>query len=95
MSAAQLLEDKVVVVVGVGPGLGREVAQAALRDGARVTVAARNEERLAKIANELDPSGDVLSGALLTLKGEVRHAATRELLGLPPLPEAAVEGETA
>ncbi len=44
---------------------------------------------------ELDPTGDVLCGALLTLKGEVRHAPTREVLGLPPLPETAAEGETA
>ena len=29
-----ILEGKTVVVCGVGPGLGREVAQAALRDGA-------------------------------------------------------------
>ena len=34
---------------------------------------------------EIDPSGDVLCGALLTHEGEVRHAATREVLGLPAL----------
>jgi NAD(P) transhydrogenase subunit alpha len=43
---------------------------------------------------ELDPTGDVLSGALLTLNGELRHAPTREVLGLPALP-APAEGETA
>ncbi|MBP1687279.1 MAG: putative short-chain dehydrogenase/reductase [Deltaproteobacteria bacterium] len=52
-----LLKDKVVVVSGVGPGLGKEVASAALRDGACVVVGARTESRLQKIAAELDPSG--------------------------------------
>jgi NAD(P)-dependent dehydrogenase (short-subunit alcohol dehydrogenase family) len=53
-----ILRDKVVVVVGVGPGLGREVARIALRDGARVALGARGEEKLRKTAAELDPSGE-------------------------------------
>ena len=53
-----ILDGKVVVVAGVGPGLGAEVARAALRDGASVVVAARNEERLSALASELDPSGE-------------------------------------
>lgn len=52
-----LLERKSVVVSGVGPGLGREIAAAALREGANVTIGARSREKLAKIAAELDPSG--------------------------------------
>jgi NAD(P) transhydrogenase subunit alpha len=43
---------------------------------------------------ELDPEGDVLCGALLTLDGEVRHPQTREILGLPPL-QAAAQGDDA
>ena len=39
-----LVKDKTVVVVGVGPGLGREVAAAAMRDGANVVVAARRKD---------------------------------------------------
>jgi NAD(P)-dependent dehydrogenase (short-subunit alcohol dehydrogenase family) len=53
-----ILEDKVVVVSGVGPGLGREIAAAALRDGARVVIGARSAEKLATAAAELDPSGE-------------------------------------
>jgi NAD(P)-dependent dehydrogenase (short-subunit alcohol dehydrogenase family) len=53
-----MLKGKVVVVVGVGPGLGREVARVALRDGARVAIGARGEEKLRKLAAELDPSGE-------------------------------------
>jgi NAD(P)-dependent dehydrogenase (short-subunit alcohol dehydrogenase family) len=53
-----VLADKTVIVSGVGPGLGGEVARIALRDGARVVIGARNGEKLAGIAKELDPSGD-------------------------------------
>jgi NAD(P)-dependent dehydrogenase (short-subunit alcohol dehydrogenase family) len=53
-----ILQDKVVVVSGVGPGLGREVAAVALRDGAKVALGARTESKLAKLARELDPSGE-------------------------------------
>lgn len=53
-----ILEGKTVIVIGVGPGLGTSCAAAASRDGANVVVVARNEERLAAIAEELDPSGE-------------------------------------
>ena len=53
-----ILEGKTVVVCGVGPGLGREVAEKSLRDGARVVLAARTEAKLEAIAKELDPSGE-------------------------------------
>jgi len=53
-----LLADKTLLVSGVGAGLGREVARLALRDGARVLLAARSEAKLAATAAELDPSGE-------------------------------------
>lgn len=52
-----LLKDKIVVVSGVGPGLGKEIASAALRDGARVAMGARTEDKLRDFAAELDPTG--------------------------------------
>lgn len=52
-----LLKNKTVVVSGVGPGLGREIAAAALREGANVVLGARTERKLGKIATALDPSG--------------------------------------
>jgi len=53
-----ILQDKIVVISGVGPGLGREIAAAALRDGARVAIAARSAEKLEQTAAELDASGE-------------------------------------
>jgi NAD(P)-dependent dehydrogenase (short-subunit alcohol dehydrogenase family) len=52
-----ILEGKTLVVSGVGPGLGREVARIALRDGAKVVLGARRREKLEAAAAELDPSG--------------------------------------
>ena len=51
------MQDKTAVIAGVGPGLGKEVARLALEAGANVVIGARNVERLASIAKELDPSG--------------------------------------
>ncbi|HEX6312497.1 MAG TPA: SDR family oxidoreductase [Acidimicrobiia bacterium] len=53
-----ILEGKTVVVSGVGPGLGREIAAAAARDGANVVLGARTQANLEKAAAEIDPSGE-------------------------------------
>src|SRR5205814_5621542 len=52
-----LLDGKTVVVSGVGPGLGREIAAAAVREGANVAIGARTQANLEKAAAEIDPSG--------------------------------------
>jgi len=53
-----ILEGKTVVVTGVGPGLGGEVAKLVLRDGGNAVLASRTADKLAAIAEELDPSGE-------------------------------------
>jgi len=53
-----ILQGKTVLVTGVGAGLGRECASAALREGANVVIAARKADNLATIAGELDPTGE-------------------------------------
>ncbi|MCX4098706.1 SDR family oxidoreductase [Nocardia sp. alder85J] len=51
-----MLDDKVVVVSGVGPGLGRSVCRAAAEAGAKVVLAARTESRLREVAATLAPA---------------------------------------
>ncbi len=53
-----ILEGKTVVVMGVGDGLGREVAEKAARDGANVVLAARTEAQLETVGKVIDPSGE-------------------------------------
>lgn len=52
-----LLQDKVVIVSGVGPGLGQANARALAREGATVVLAARNAEYLAQVQKEIEDSG--------------------------------------
>jgi NAD(P)-dependent dehydrogenase (short-subunit alcohol dehydrogenase family) len=52
-----LLQDKVVVVSGVGPGLGRAIALQCARHGADIVLAARTESRLAEVAKEVADLG--------------------------------------
>jgi NAD(P)-dependent dehydrogenase (short-subunit alcohol dehydrogenase family) len=52
-----ILEDRVCVVSGVGPGLGRQAALAAARQGADVVLAARRREVLESVANEVETLG--------------------------------------
>ena len=52
-----LLENKVVIVSGVGPGLGQANARALAREGATVILAARNAEYLAQVQAEIEADG--------------------------------------
>jgi NAD(P)-dependent dehydrogenase (short-subunit alcohol dehydrogenase family) len=54
---SDLLQDKVVVVAGVGPGLGRSIALQCAKAGADVVLAARTEARLAEAADEVKQLG--------------------------------------
>lgn len=52
-----LLEDRVVLISGVGPGLGRAVAAAVLREGGSVALGDLDAARAAAIRDALDPEG--------------------------------------
>lgn len=52
-----LLENKVAIVTGIGPGLGRDIALLYAREGADLAIAARNEARLKAVAAEIEALG--------------------------------------
>lgn len=58
-AALPMLDGKVVVVSGVGPGLGRSIAVRSAMAGAKVVLAARTEARLAAVADEIRGAGGV------------------------------------
>jgi NAD(P)-dependent dehydrogenase (short-subunit alcohol dehydrogenase family) len=53
----KLLQGKVVVVSGIGPGLGRSIAIRSADQGADVVLAARTESRLEEVAKEVTALG--------------------------------------
>lgn len=74
-----LLQGKTVIITGVGSGLGRECAAAALREGANVVVAARTQSTLEDTASELDPSGERIAARSTDITDPDACAALVEL----------------
>jgi NAD(P)-dependent dehydrogenase (short-subunit alcohol dehydrogenase family) len=52
-----LLEGKVAIVSGVGPGMGRDIALALANEGADVALAARTPSKLEAVAEEVRATG--------------------------------------
>jgi NADP-dependent 3-hydroxy acid dehydrogenase YdfG len=52
-----ILEKKVIVISGVGPGLGTTLAHRCANDGAELVLAARTVERLEELAKQLGEAG--------------------------------------
>lgn len=57
MKMQNLLQDRVVIVLGVGPALGHATVMACVNEGAKVVLAARSEDMLAKVADEVAAKG--------------------------------------
>jgi 3-oxoacyl-[acyl-carrier protein] reductase len=64
------LTDKVALVTGASQGIGRDTALALAEAGAKVAVAARNEEKLAALVQEISAKG----GEALAVKMDVAEA---------------------
>ncbi len=67
MKDTDYFRDKVVVITGASSGIGRAAALAFARCGARVVLAARNEERLASLNEEILGQG----GQALMIRADV------------------------
>lgn len=52
-----LLEDKVIVVSGVGPGMGQALARIAAAEGAKVALGARNKSYIEEVASDIRSKG--------------------------------------
>lgn len=58
-----LLDNKVIIVSGVGPGLGAKVARRAAAEGAAVVLGARREATLEELSAELRDGGSAVAWA--------------------------------
>ena len=71
-----LLEGKVVVVSGVGPGLGRAIAAQCAKAGADLVLASRTESRLNEVADDVKQHG----GRVLVVPTDINDDASAEAL---------------
>jgi len=52
-----LLENKVAIVSGIGPGMGRDISLLFAREGAKLALAARSRDKLDKVLTEVRAAG--------------------------------------
>jgi NADP-dependent 3-hydroxy acid dehydrogenase YdfG len=76
MSSPLVLENKVVAVSGVGPGLGRSIAVQSAKAGADLVLAARTESRLDEVAAEVKDLGR----RVITVRTDVNDDASAQNL---------------
>lgn len=61
------LENKVAIVTGASAGIGKGLALGLAKEGAKVVITARNEERLKKTAEDIKSKG----GEVLPLRSDI------------------------
>ena len=83
------LQDKVIVLSGVGPGLGRSLGEEAAKAGADLVLVSRTERRLEKMAEVVRSHGR----RALVVPTDINDEAQREALVEASLAEFA--GSTA
>jgi NAD(P)-dependent dehydrogenase (short-subunit alcohol dehydrogenase family) len=67
----QLLADKVAIVTGIGPGMGRSISLQFAREGAQLVLAARRAERVESVAEEVR----ALGGEVLVVPTDIADPA--------------------
>ncbi len=66
-----LLENKVAIITGIGPGLGQELAYTFAREGAEIAICCRRSAELERVAAEVEARG----GKVLAMPTDVTDRA--------------------
>ena len=66
------LKDKIAIVTGAGSGIGRAIAVAMIREGARVVLMGRRKDRIEEVASEANGSAIALA-ADVSKRDEIEH----------------------
>lgn len=82
-----LLEGQVAFITGASRGIGRAIAIAFAKDGARIGAAARNEEQLASLCSEIEAMGGECIGIPMDLRSEesIKAAVSKIQSNLGPI----------
>jgi NAD(P)-dependent dehydrogenase (short-subunit alcohol dehydrogenase family) len=73
-----LLQGKVVVISGIGPGLGRSLAIEASKMGADLVIASRTEAALLALKDDLAPYGNTVLPVVTDVRDEESRANLRD-----------------
>ena len=77
-----LLEHKVAVITGAGRGIGRAIALAFAREGARVVVTGRNMDQLARVVDAIHAGGGEAEAFTLDVtRQDDAHGVAKEVVG--------------
>ncbi len=76
--AVPLLQGKVLVISGIGPGLGRSLAFEASKMGADLVIASRTEERLLELQADLAPYGNTVVPVVTDVRDEESRTNLRD-----------------
>jgi 3-hydroxybutyrate dehydrogenase len=68
------LQDKVAIVTGAASGIGKEIAIAFAREGARVAIADLDPKAAEATAHEIDPNGKLAIGVAMDVASEEQVA---------------------
>ncbi|WP_283805136.1 SDR family NAD(P)-dependent oxidoreductase [Lentilactobacillus rapi] len=67
---ADLLKGKVAIVTGAGSGMGRQISELFVKEGAKVMLADINPDGLKQTASEIDSAGDSTSTVIANVAKE-------------------------